>query len=503
MEYERIHKVQSGIISPSKLRMKLIGAAAQHQRKKDGSNSNSARTSPSKLEDSEFVNNSLLATMTAGDFDDHGNLVVDVGQGNQSSCQPRENIKMQQFSKCDSGNSSSVHPMRTFEDENLDYDSNASSSSFEFHKGERLLHNSINRSLSRPMPSKWNDAEKWIMNRQNNMQANYSKKSHLQSQATRLPITNTVRVAPESASYDQKLSVKLVDFCQTKSQMGFEKFSFGQTNGANAVIDLYPQSKDLKEVDNRDASCTKSSIEDTTDLPAIRSVCMREMGTEMTPIPSQEPSRTATPVGATTPLRSPTSSIPSTPRGGAPGPTPNGQTTDDKSSEHSKKELSEQELKLKTRKEILALGVQLGKMNIAAWASKDEKEKNSCAPETMDQRIEFEKRAAAWEEAEKSKHTARYKREEIKIQAWESEQKAKLEAEMRRIEARIEQMRAHAQAKMVRKIAIARQKSEEKRAAAEARRNEQAERSSAQTEYIRRTGRIPSSSTFICCGWFL
>ncbi|GMP73707.1 hypothetical protein CsSME_00031387 [Camellia sinensis var. sinensis] len=438
MEYERIHKVQSGIISPSKLRMKLIGAAAQHQRKKDGSNSNSARTSPSKLEDSEFVNNSLLATMTAGDFDDHGNLVVDVGQGNQSSCQPRENIKMQQFSKCDSGNSSSVHPMRTFEDENLDYDSNASSSSFEFHKGERLLHNSINRSLSRPMPSKWNDAEKWIMNRQNNMQANYSKKSHLQSQATRLPITNTVRVAPESAN-----------------------------------------------------------------LPAIRSVCMREMGTEMTPIPSQEPSRTATPVGATTPLRSPTSSIPSTPRGGAPGPTPNGQTTDDKSSEHSKKELSEQELKLKTRKEILALGVQLGKMNIAAWASKDEKEKNSCAPETMDQRIEFEKRAAAWEEAEKSKHTARYKREEIKIQAWESEQKAKLEAEMRRIEARIEQMRAHAQAKMVRKIAIARQKSEEKRAAAEARRNEQAERSSAQTEYIRRTGRIPSSSTFICCGWFL
>ncbi|KAI7997694.1 hypothetical protein LOK49_LG10G01617 [Camellia lanceoleosa] len=53
--------------------MKLIGEAAQHKRKKDGSNSNSARTSPSKLEDSEFVNNSLLATMT-GDFDDHGIL---------------------------------------------------------------------------------------------------------------------------------------------------------------------------------------------------------------------------------------------------------------------------------------------------------------------------------------------------------------------------------------------------------------------------------------------
>lgn len=37
-----------------------------HQRKKDGSNSNSSRTSPSKLEDSEFVKNSLLALEDEG-----------------------------------------------------------------------------------------------------------------------------------------------------------------------------------------------------------------------------------------------------------------------------------------------------------------------------------------------------------------------------------------------------------------------------------------------------
>ncbi|KAI8000406.1 Remorin 4.1 [Camellia lanceoleosa] len=431
MEYERIHKVQTGIISPSKLRMKLIGA--HQQRKKDGSNSNSSRTSPSKLEDAEFVKDSLLNN---GDFDEEASslevssvklsnsVALDAGQSDQSSCQPREfmqkeTVKMQQFSKSDSGNSSSVHPVRTLEEENLDYDSNASSSSFEFHKGERSMHNPLTRSLSRPMSSKWNDAEKWIMNRQN-MQANYSKKTHLQS------------------------------------------------------------------------------------LPAIRSVSMRDMGTEMTPIPSQEPSRTGT-LWSTTPLRSPNSSIPSSPRG-APAPTPNGQTTDDESqhtTHNSKKELSDHELKLKTRQEIVALGVQLGKMNIAAWASKDEG-KNGSAVETGDaaklERIEFEKRAAAWEEAEKTKHAARYKREEIKIQAWESQQKAKLEAEMKRIEAQVEQMRTHAQAKMVQKIAMARQTSEEKRAAAEARRNRQLERAAAQAEYIRQTGQIASSS-FICCGW--
>lgn len=102
-----------------------------------------------------------------------GSVVSDVGQGDQNSCQqrdfiPRDNgnagrVKVQQFSKSDGGNSSSVHPMRTLEDD-LDYDSNASTSSFEFHNGERSVHNPIGRSLLRPMSSKWNDAKKWIMN---------------------------------------------------------------------------------------------------------------------------------------------------------------------------------------------------------------------------------------------------------------------------------------------------------------------------------------------------
>ncbi|KAL0442485.1 UNVERIFIED_CONTAM: hypothetical protein Slati_1971200 [Sesamum latifolium] len=241
-------------------------------------------------------------------------------------------------------------------------------------------------------------------------------------------------------------------------------------------------------------------------VPGIRSVSMRDMGTEMTPIPSQEPSRSATPVSATTPLRSPTSSIPSTPRRGEPAPTPTehaiGSLTQNLA-DTGKKDLSEQELKLKTRREIVALGVQLGKMNIAAWASKDEKEKSDSGNEVDGdelEQIEYAKRAAAWEETEKSKHAARFKREEIRIQAWESQQKAKLEAEMRKIEAQIEQMKAQAQAKMVKKIAMARQKSEEKRAAAEGRKNRQAEKTAAQAEYIRQTGRIPSSP-FVCCGW--
>lgn len=71
-----LNDVQTGIISPSKLRMKLLGP--HHHRKKDGSNSNSARTSPSRLDDAEFMKNSLLASET-DNTDDQGlycNLIV-------------------------------------------------------------------------------------------------------------------------------------------------------------------------------------------------------------------------------------------------------------------------------------------------------------------------------------------------------------------------------------------------------------------------------------------
>lgn len=538
MDYERIHKVQSGIISPSKLRMKLVGP--HHHRKKDGSNSNSSRTSPSKLQDNEFVKNSLLAS----DFGDFGEEVAALGlevasvnfpsEAVLDLCQadlpmetvPKEigdagRVKMQPFSKCEKGNSSAVHPVRTVEDENLDYDSNASSSSFEFHN-ERSVNNQFSKRFSRPMSSKWNDAEKWIMKRQN-VQPNYVKKNNnLHNQANRNPVTSVDRVAPALSNYDPRSSnsrvadTKLIDFCLPSYQQAFEKFSFippgsltisGQENGVDTLVDRCAQSTDLKEVDQRELSCTKISTQDSEVVPVVRSVCMRDMGTEMTPVTSLEPSRTATPVDATTPLRSPTSSIPSTPQRRAPAPTTTDHCSNDDTQHatgNGKIELTEQELKLKTRREIEALGVQLGKMNIAAWASKNDQQKHASSLETTEmenEQIEFVKRAAAWEEAEQSKHTARYKREEIKIQAWESQRKVKLEAEMQRIEAQVEQMRAQAHAKMVKKIAMTRQRSEEKWAAAEARKNQDAERTAAQAEYIRQTGRTPSSN-YICCGWF-
>jgi hypothetical protein len=80
--------------------------------------------------------------------------------------------------------------------------------------------------------------------------------------------------------------------------------------------------------------------------------------------------------------------------------------------ECSNAELSEQELQLKTRREIMLLGTQLGKTSIAAWASKKEEEKDaslSLKTVSLDQSTQnaTEMRAAAWEEAEKAKYLAR------------------------------------------------------------------------------------------------
>lgn len=65
--------MQKSIISPTKLRMKLMGT--HNSKKKEGSNSNSSRTSPVRLQvsdDTEFSKNSLLASKPDSDDDDNG-----------------------------------------------------------------------------------------------------------------------------------------------------------------------------------------------------------------------------------------------------------------------------------------------------------------------------------------------------------------------------------------------------------------------------------------------
>ncbi|XLT54808.1 hypothetical protein HN873_047412 [Arachis hypogaea] len=129
-DYLASYENKTGIISPSKLRMKLIG-----HRKKDGSNINSSRTFPSRIDNAEFVN-SLLPSNNGNPDDEITFPSLEV-PSLKTQYEPKGNgdtglTKIQHLQKADGGSSSTIHPVRTIEEENLDYDSNASSSSLIF-----------------------------------------------------------------------------------------------------------------------------------------------------------------------------------------------------------------------------------------------------------------------------------------------------------------------------------------------------------------------------------
>lgn len=424
---------------------------------------------------------------------------------------------------------------------------NGSSSSFEFPKGDRATPKPAAATSSTHLrfgPSKWDDAEKWLAN------------PHYYSRPKTISVQGHSLMNPpkQSTSYVMKDGFSLSDavLYTTKEDTSFsmphgqdadmhqevdiEGTSHGSVGESNSfafpappskvrstnTFDFYPhqdEASDMKELSishegDYEEPLFKPAEPPAWDRasyvmpePALRSVSMRDMGTEMTPIASQEPSRTGTPVQATTPsMRSPVSSGSSTPRRAAPASSPL-QASDDPAQpsrsvptpeDGSKSsEPCENEMQMKKRKDIQTLGVQLGKINIVAWASKEDEDGDSSKLlknidlEEVKKNV-LETRAAAWEEAEEAKYMARFKREEAKIQAWENHEKAKAEAEMRRIEVKIEKIRSHAHEKLMNKLAAAKRRAEERRAVAEAKRGEQAAKTLTHANHIRRTGRMPS-----------
>ena len=139
-----------------------------------------------------------------------------------------------------------------------------------------------------------------------------------------------------------------------------------------------------------------------TQGATTRSVSMRDMGTEMTPIASQEPSRTGTPIGATTPtIRSPVSSSPSTPRQGSP--------TQDSRTVYM---VDGDGKTVAKHGEVGSGQTPKGKVNAISWASKEEEDADaSKSLKTIDieevKKNVLETRAAAWVEAEQAKYMAR------------------------------------------------------------------------------------------------
>ncbi|ONK71087.1 uncharacterized protein A4U43_C04F4590 [Asparagus officinalis] len=495
MEYERIHKPsnphqQGGGFSPSKLRAILLGIEKKRKEEEEEEKEEEKEETESGIslrsDDRETEDRGANAPENCKDVD-----IVSLPLERSTSVEFANGYKSGDYNLASSR-------VRAQEDDSFDLDN---LSSFEFHKtAERVPHrSSLMAPFSKPAPSKWDDAQKWISS-PNRMSKGgggglQPKRSSLGGYGSR--------------SLGSKVVLEVTDEVDTKKMdTGQAKKDISEQKAVRLAPDLFPSAP--FENPFADAAINLSVHDTSTSLQsgatsiapplAVTSVPMRDMGTEMTPIASQEASQTGTPIRSTTPTRSPNSSRPLSPV--KTGPTSVTNESAENLGNSDKQELSEKELKMKTRREIMALGQQLGKTSIAAWASKEEEESNEAVatvPVDQPSKSVNEARATAWEDTEKAKYLARFKQEEIKIQAWENHQKAKTEAEMRRIEVEVEKMRAIAQEKLMNQLAAARHKAEQKRVAAEAKRRKQAARTAKQAEYIRKTGQIPTS--FSCWDW--
>ncbi|WVZ72207.1 hypothetical protein U9M48_020705 [Paspalum notatum var. saurae] len=311
-------------------------------------------------------------------------------------------------------------------------------------------------SRPKPTPSKWDDAQKWLVGGG----GGGAKPRHSNADDRRLL---------GSASQNGRVSCSSADgaleYAMVLSAPPTPPLQLGLLGGGDDVRDVGETTKNMTDCVVAQHGSPAAAV--------VRPVCLRDMGTEMTPIASKEPSRTATPLRASTPVGS-RSSTPVRRRQEAAGPwepppPPPAAAARGGCAAHGHGQDQERAVPL------------------------DDDGRVAAAPGAASS---LESRAAAWDEAERAKFTARYKREEVKIQAWENQEKRKAEMEMKKIQMKADQMKARAQEKLANRLAATRRVAEEKRAGAEAKLSERAARTTEKANYIRRTGHLPSSFSF-------
>ncbi|KAG0589835.1 hypothetical protein KC19_1G052200 [Ceratodon purpureus] len=392
--------------------------------------------------------------------------------------------------------------------------------------------------LLKPPPSKWDDAEKWLPGSESlnparaksrsgpllaqmvAIQAGMSipSKTHLFGQPRDTGLGQ--RVEAEEMASEPVVKNVTTSHVNPKSVTGVIDFTVDEKKQLNLLLDRYSAENGEGEA-HSDGSLSPSRMNGSfmklgarTEKQTVKpSTETRDMGTAMTPIPSLEPSRTGTPLRETTrEKRSDDEEGKSLDSGSGmavscDNDADSGRSKNDAA--ESPRALTEKELQEKTRKEIVALGTQLGKANIAAaWAAKEAKEsviirkssETALDVENIRRDVLAVSTADAWKEAEKAKYTSRFEQEEAKIAAWEEHEKAKAEAEMRRVEVKVERMKAQAQVKLTNKLAAATRQAKELRQAAETKRTEAAAKAARKAELMKTHGKITNLFflSFLC-----
>ncbi|XP_042495602.1 uncharacterized protein LOC122074711 isoform X2 [Macadamia integrifolia] len=308
-------------------------------------------------------------------------------------------------------------------------------------------------------PSKWDDAEKWVIN-----------SSCHDSPAHAIKPPEASSFCKQNVVFHQKAEV-----FSEKSRVAEEKVSRAASNFLGSMSVDHPNSafngvsaglllkdKFTDDVEQifpsfrcseamKEGFLYRNSVRETMKDAAtevVPEVQHRDIGTEMTPLGSSTTSRCHTPIKSPSPARHNTPA----------------------NREEEEKEVSK---------------------------SLRHFEMGSGCPKSI-----ADSRASAWEEEEKTKSCLRYQREEAKIQAWVNLQNAKAEAQSKKLEVKIQKMRSNLEEKLMKRMAMVHRKAEEWRAQAQLRHSQQIQKATNQAEKMNQVQHNSCFSDHTSCGCF-
>ncbi|KAL6654708.1 hypothetical protein ACP70R_008173 [Stipagrostis hirtigluma subsp. patula] len=337
----------------------------------------------------------------------------------------------------------------------------------------------------RSVPSKWEDAEKWLRQSSGDHHGGNGKAAAFFRQ-------RSAGLGPRSGGEEKRAPVTT-------------RRSVDAVADASALALYAPPAEVLlkdKFTDNEEPSKETFVFRSSYCEPAPAKGAAvaadadhrRDIGTEMTPLGSSTTSRCHTPIKSTSPARHNTPAN----RSGPLVPYAGGLDISELADCHLAK---------------LDLGARFDAM-LVNWSSKEEEEE-----EVSRSLRHFEATAGAaagggppcdkrggggdcrWEDDDRAKSCIRYQREEAKIQAWVNLESAKAEAQSRKLEVKIQKMRSNLEEKLMRRMTSVHRRAEEWRATAQAQHLQQLRRAAENVRRLKATSHhrhLPGSDAAAC-----
>ncbi|VFQ65527.1 unnamed protein product [Cuscuta campestris] len=270
--------------------------------------------------------------------------------------------------------------------------------------GRPIFSFSVGNFSRKSVPSKWEDAEKWVVNDSPAAHHHHHHHQFLQGPSHGVPLATSADLILKDKWISEMECIR-----RSPTRQGFV---FGDHNNA---------------------------AKDVAILEGINGIGHRETGTEMTPMASSTTSRCHTPAKASSPAHHNTPAATSGPLDPPPLPIDISQVGSLASNHWSSMEEEEEEVSKSLR-------------------HFDITSNSECGPA---------KKTGPWEEEAKATNRLRYERELANIQAWVNLQSAKTEAQSKKFEVKIQKMRSNMEEKLMKRMSNVRRKAEEWRAAAQ------------------------------------